>query len=185
MRIIFALVAALLLLSGCATVSKDSYDRLKSECDADKLYITGQLNEQRAKASGAEAKLTSCTAARDAALAQLSEEKSRNAALQQQADTLSDARAMTGKIDQYALAKAYYDEAYGPGKVPNAARMSKIGAQVAATGDAGLGAAWLSVKNCDSLSGCENAKAAFNSYISARVANLSVEIADFIRQVSD
>ena len=184
MRLTFALIAlvSLALLFGCAGsgVPQEKYDALAASCDMAKNEAASALSAQIAKTSAANSQLSSCTAQKQSLEGEQAVMEQQNSALQAQADVLAKAREKMDWAGQYNLAAAYYLDAFGPGKLPNTARMNKIDVQVALLNDAGLAAVWNGVKNCQGITGCANAKAKVIPYIGNQTQKLALDAAAIV-----
>ncbi len=172
--------ALLLLLSGCIGVPQEKYDALKTQCDQEKQGLQTIVDAQRARADGAEEKLSDCSTGKDADRLALKASEERVASLEKDLKVLEAAKKKAETAQQYRLALEYYNDAFGPGKVPNNYRLTRIETQVASLSDAALSLAWKSVRNCESSSECDSAKKDFTSKINAKVNSLALEIADII-----
>jgi hypothetical protein len=181
MRAIIALIAAFALLYGCtASVPQEKYDALAATCQKASDDAAIALNSEVAKSSSASSQLSACSAEKRSLESLLAVKERENDLLKADAAVLDAARVKTNLMAQYDLAMEYYLDAFGPGKVPNNARMNKIDAQVASLSDSGLAAAWLAVKNCQSVSECDNAKAAIIPYVEAQKEKLAIEAASIV-----
>ena len=107
-----------------------------------------------------------------------------NAALKAKADVLDAARAKTDRLAQYNLTLQYYLDAFGPGKVPNTARLMRIDTQLAVVNDMVLSSLINSVKNCQGITDCDKAKAAVLSYIEKQDQKLALEAAAIVGEKS-
>lgn len=182
MRKLFALIALVALLYGCtgSGVTQEKYDALSASCAKAKADDASALATEVAKTAAANARLSTCTAEKQSLDALLSMREQENEALGAEAAVLARARARTDLAAQYNITEAYYLEAFGPGKLPNTARLKKIDTQVASLNDSALLALWKSVKNCQGISDCDNAKAKFIPYIAGRITTLRLEAAAIV-----
>jgi len=175
-------IAALALLFGCVgdSVPQEKYDALSASCDKAKTDAASALADQKNRADLAEARLATCNSNSMSLEQLLTAKEQENDLLSVDAAVLANAREKTGMILQYNLAEEYYLDAFGPGKLPNTARMNKIDAQVALLNDSGLAAVWNGVKNCQGITGCDTAKAKVAPYISNQTQRLSLEAAAIV-----
>lgn len=182
MRTLLIAIAALALLFGCVgdSVPQEKYDALSASCDKAKSDAASALAEQKNSADLAGARLATCNSNSMSLEQLLAAKEQENEALAADAAVLAEAREKTDLIAQYELALEYYLDAFGPGKLPNTARMNKIDAQVALLNDSGLEAAWIGVKNCQGITGCDTAKAKMAPYISNQTQKLALEAAAIV-----
>jgi len=182
MKMLFALMALAVLLFGCAQsgVPQEKYDELSANCNIAKEDSASALSIEIAKTSAANARFSSCNEEKKSLEALLDVRKNENAALRAEEAVLDSARAKTGIAGQYNATMAYYLEAYGPDKVPNNARIKKIDTQVNSLNDAALKSYWVDVKNCQGISGCDDAKEKFTSYIDGRITAFNLEAAAIV-----
>ena len=174
--IIIAFVALLALLYGCTGgVPQDKYDVLAASCESAKNASAASLAAEVSKSVAANARLSACTSDRQSLSSLLGIAEQENTRLKADSEVLARARAKTDMIVQYSLAEEYYLEAFGPGKIPNTARLKKIDAQVGLLNDASLQGIWASVKGCQASTACDTAKAAFASYIGNQTQRLALE----------
>ncbi len=181
---IFAFIAlvSLALLFGCAgsSVPQEKYDALFASCSKAKSDASSALSAEIARTGAADARLSACTDEKQSLGSLVAARERENAALRANESVLDAARAKTDLAAQYGLATAYYLEAFGPGKLPNMARLGKIEAQVDSLNDSALKALWLGVKNCQGITDCANAKAKFTAYDDGRAASLRLEAAAIV-----
>jgi hypothetical protein len=175
-----AAVCALLLVSGCIGVPRQDYESLKASCEEDKKALYDALAEEKQKSFEASGKLSACTAEKQDALSQLAARQEENGRLKAEAALLAQARAKAEKMAQYASVLSAYNEAFGPGKIANTPKLSKIEAEVGKTGDSGLSALWSNVLGCGGITECSNAKAAFTASANASITSLALEIAGIV-----
>ena len=184
MKMLFALIAlvSLVLLFGCTGngVPQEKYDALSASCENAKATAAASLASEETKAASANARLSACMTEKQSLESLLTSREQENEALRAEAAVLADAREKTGLARQYNATMEYYLEAFGPGKVPNTVRLKKIDTQVASLNDSALAALWQSMKNCQGISSCENAKAAFISHIDSRIMALEIEAAAIV-----
>jgi len=175
-------IVSLALLFGCAGsgVPQEKYDALAASCAKAKNESASALSSQIAKTSAANSQLSSCTEEKQSLEGLLSVNEQEIESLKVDAAVLASARAKTDAIAQYGLASQYYLDAFGPGKVPNTARMKKIEEEVASLNDTGLMSIWLEVKMCQSITDCDNAKAKFVPYADSQIAKLAVDAAAIV-----
>jgi hypothetical protein len=175
-------IAALALLFGCtgSGVPQEKYDALAAWCDKAKTEAAGALAEEKGRTDLAEARLATCNSNSMSLEQLLAAKEQENGLLAADAAVLAKAKEKTDLIGQYNLAEEYYLDAFGPGKLPNTARMNKIDAQVALLGDSGLAAAWNGVKNCQGITGCDTAKAKMVPYIGNQTQRLALEAAAIV-----
>jgi len=173
---------ALALLFGCtgSNVTQEQYDTLSTSCAKAKSDSAAALARETAKANAATAQVSACTQEKQAVQSSLLATEQENAALQEKADVLDAAQAKTYKAAQYKLALEYYLDAFGPGKIPNTARLKKIDEQIAVVGDATLAGLISNVNNCQGIVGCSDAKAAVQPYIEAQQQKLMLEAAAIV-----
>jgi hypothetical protein len=184
MKMLFALIAlvSLVLLFGCTgnSVPQEKYDALSASCEKAKATASASLASEEAKANAANSRFSACTLEKQSLESLLTVREQENEALRAEAAVLAKAREKTGLAKQYNVTIEYYLEAFGPGHVPNTVRLKKIDAQVASLNDGSLAALWQGVKNCQGISDCENAKAAFILYIDNRITALGLEAAAIV-----
>ena len=181
MKILFALIAAVVLLFGCtASVPQEKYDALSSSCAKAKNDSAALLSSANAKQDMTDAQLSSCLDGKQSLQSLVAERDSENAALSAQKAVLDAARVKTDLAAQYNLTMEYYLESFGPGRLPNTARLKKIDTQVSSLHDSAILPLWVAVKNCQSITGCDSAKAAFVQYIDDRMASLDMDAAAIV-----
>ena len=170
-------LVSLALLFGCAGngVAQEKYDALSASCSKERNGSAALLSDEMAKTASANARASSCAGERQSLEALLSVRDSENAALKVKAAVLDAAREKTGRIAQYGLALQYYQDAFGPGKVPNTARLKKIDAQLAVVNDAALTGLVSGVRNCQGITDCEHAKAMVQPYVEKQQQRLALE----------
>jgi hypothetical protein len=179
--VIVIAVAAVLMLPGCIGVSQDKYDSLAKSCDQEKKALTDSVALEKANCAQSAGALSKCSSDKSALETLVANKDSQIASMQEGANAIAQARMKTAKITQYQLALAYYEDAFGVGKIPNTPKMNKIDTQVRSLSDPALYAAWLSVKNCGGISDCLAAKQNFTDTIDARVSALSDEVVGIVR----
>jgi hypothetical protein len=178
---IIAFVALLSLLYGCVSgVPQDKYDALAASCESAKTASASALAAEVSKSGAANAKLSTCTSDRQSLQSLLDVKEQENVPLRVDAAVLAKARVKTDRIVQYNLAEEYYLDAFGAGKIPNTARIKKVDAQVSLLNDATLRVIWANVKNCQTSTGCESAKALFSPYIGNQTEKLALEAAAIV-----
>ena len=185
---IFALIAlvSLVLLFGCtgSSVPQENYDALAASCSKAKADASASLSAEVVKTSSANAKIVTCTSEKQSLESLLTVREQENAALRAEQTVLARARAKTDMIVQYNLTRQYYLEAFGPGKVPNTARLKRIDTQLAVVNDMVLSTLINSVKNCQGITDCDKAKAAVLSYIEKQDQKLALEAAAIVGEKS-
>ncbi len=179
---LFAVAAALILLFGCTGVSQEKYDALKSQCEQEKKTLSDSVATQKARAESADAKLGVCNNQRAADALVLESNQEENGRLKVDSLTLSQAREKTGKIAQYNQALAYYNDAFGPGKIPNSVKLNRLETQLNLLSDKELYAAWKLVKNCDSSTDCSRDKTNFTGTADAGISALAAEVVGIVKQ---
>jgi len=180
-----ALSALLLLLSGCIGVPQEKYDALKASCDNERGDAAASLEKEQVKTSELQGRLSNCQAGSDADNLVIRTQEGQIAALKADSSLLLDAKGKAGKIEQLKLLRAYYDEAFGPGKIANSYKFNRIDAQAASLADTELYNIWKSVRNCQSSTECDNAKANFIKAIDSRVAAIAFEIVDIVNRKAE
>ena len=180
----FAIIAlvSLVLLFGCTSnsVPQEKYDALSASCSKAKEDTSALLSSEVARTSAANSRLSSCAGEKQSLETLLTVREQENEALRAEEKVLSDARAKVDMIGQYNLTLQYYMEAFGPGKVPNMARLNKIDGQLAVVKDPALSAKIGSVRNCQSITDCDNAKAAVQPYVEKQEQRLASEAAAIV-----
>ncbi len=174
---IFALV--LMLLFGC--VSQGQYDSLSEKCENEKNDLRASLDTERGKADDLTGKLSECADERDAAESELSSQQEQMQKFVQDSTALGQAREKAKQIQDYELALEYYLNAFGPGKVPNTAKMNLISSQVGSLNDTVLAANWNNLQNCQGITGCDSTKGAFVQRIEDRKQELASEIVELVK----
>ena len=180
--IVIIAVVSLALLYGCTGngVTQEKYDALSASCSNAKADAASTLATEVSKTSAANARLSTCTEEKQSLETLLTVREQENGALRAEAAVLAMARAKIDLAGQYNLTTEYYLEAYGPGKLPNTVRLKKIDTQVNSLNDSALESLWLDVKNCQGITGCDNAKAKFIPYIDGRMTALNLEAAAIV-----
>ena len=178
-NIVLIALVSLALLFGCAGsgVPQEKYDALSASCSKEKADAASSLSAEVAKAISANARFSTCAGEKQSLESLLAVREQENEALRAEAAVLAGARVKTDMIAQYDLALQYYLEAYGPGKVPNTARLRIIDGQLAVVNDQVLSSLINGVKNCQGITGCNNAKATVQPYIEKQQQKLAVEAA--------
>ncbi len=181
-NIVLIAIVSLALLFGCigSSVPQEKYDALAASCSKAGNDSAALLSAQIAKTGAASSQLSVCTEEKQSLESLLTVREQENAALGAEAAVLASARAKMGLAGQYNLTTAYYLEAYGPGKVPNTARIKKIDTQVNSLNDSALRSLWQGVKNCQGITSCEGAKADFIPYIDGKITALKLEAAAIV-----
>ena len=127
MKILFALIAAVVLLFGCtASVPQEKYNALSATCEKAKSDSASALASEVAKTSAANGKLSACTDEKASLESLVTVREQENEGLRAQAAVLDAARAKTGLAAEYNATVAYYMDAYGPGKIINTANRKRI-----------------------------------------------------------
>ena len=184
MRANIALITlvSLALLFGCAGsgVTQEKYDELAASCSKAKAESASSLAAEAARANSANAKLSTCTQEKQSLGALLTAREQENGALRAEAAVLAEARMKTDRIVQYNETLQCYLDAFGPGKVPNTARLKKIDAQLAIMGDGVLSSLINGVKNCQGITDCSNAKETVQPYIEKQQQKLALEAAAIV-----
>ena len=184
MRSIIALVAivSLALLFGCAGngVPQEKYDALSASCSKAKNDSAALLSAEIAKASSANGQLATCTDEKQSLETLLTVREQENDALRTEEAVLASARVKTDRIAEYNVTLQYYLDAFGPGKVPNTARLKKIDAQLAVVNDPMLSSLIGSVRSCQGITDCDNAKAIVQPYILKQQQALALEAAAIV-----
>lgn len=162
------------------TVPSEQLDAARTQCEKDKTALSASITEAVSKTSQVQVQLTECTGARSALQAQNTELRNENEQLKQQAAVLADARKKAETVAGYQLLLTYYNDAFGVGKVPSNAKLLKIDKQASALNDAAAVSSWNAVKNCQTQSECDNAKAAFVSYVNGKIASVSMEVVSIV-----
>jgi len=169
-----------LLMAGCAGVPQEKYDALNSACTEGKAALQQNLDAQKARANSAEEKLSECTGARELQENMLRSKEAQIETLNANSDLLAEAKVKTDGIAQLDLLISYYNDAYGPGKIINNARLNRIETQVNLIGDDALPSKWQAVRDCYSIENCNSAKEAFSSYVNLKIAGLEKEAVKII-----
>jgi len=182
MRTMLIAIAALALLFGCtgSSVPQEKYDALAASCEKAKTDAAGALAGEKNRADLAEARLATCNSNSMSLEQLLAAKEQENELLSADAAVLAKARVKTDMILQYELAEEYYLDAFGPGRLPNTAKMERMDAQVALLDDSGLAAAWNSVKDCQGITGCGTAKAKMAPYIGNQTQKLALDAAAIV-----
>jgi len=177
-------VVSLVLLFGCtgSSVPQEKYDALAASCSKAKNDSAAALSAEVAKTGAATARYSSCVDEKQSLESLLAVREQEKEALGAQAAILANAREKTALAAQYNVTIGYYLEAYGPGKVPNTARLRKIDAQVASLNDNSLAVAWQDVRSCQTITECDTAKAKFIPYINGMMATLYLEAAAIVAE---
>lgn len=178
---LLAYVLPLVLLSGCTGVSQEKYDGLKSQCDSEKADLNAQLSSRDSRVIELTGKISECNSQKQTMDAIIRTKDLEVASLKNDSGILASARAKAGRIAQYELLAAYYNDAYGPGKIANSVRLNRIDAQAAKLNDAPLYASWTAVRNCGGITDCGSAKDNFTKAIDSRISSLAFEIADIVK----
>ena len=179
--LVFALIASILLLSGCAaTVPQSKYDELAASCAQQKAESTAALDTMTSNANSYKAQADDCTAARKATETLISDQQAQIASLKSDSEVLAAARLKTDLIAKYRLAQTYFDDAYGPGRTPTTPKLKRVEALVISLQDARLYGSWLDFSRCTLLLGCQNAKDRFAASVNASVDSLTYQTADIV-----
>ncbi len=182
MRAILVLAAAIaLLLSGCIGVPQDKYDALKLSCDQQQKDAAGALAAEKAKSAQLNGKLSDCTVAKQGAESLLSTRSAECEALKNDSTVLKAAREKTALIATYRTATQYYNDAYGPGNIPNTYKYNRMDSLLNGLPDKTLYYLWMDVKGCQGIVACDAAKDKFTSTINSSITALSLQIADMVR----
>ena len=180
----FALIAlvSLALLFGCAGsgVPQEKYDELSASCSRAKSDASSALSAETAKTSSATARLSACIGEKQSLESLVEVRERENGALRAEEAVLAKARAKMDLAAQYNATAGYYLDAFGPGKVPNTARIRKIDEQATLLHDSALSALWQDVKACQGITGCDTAKAKMVPYIEGRATALMLEAAAIV-----
>jgi len=179
MRIPIILALALCILFGC--VSQDKYDSLTKNCDQEKLVLSENIALEKATCAESKDAITKCSSEKNALQTLLNRKNAEIAAMRTDAGKIAQARVKTGQIAKYGLTLKYFDDAFGPDKIPNSAKLQKIDEMVESLSDPQVLAAWQSVKNCGSSNECDASRQNFVGMIDARVGALAREAAEIIK----
>ena len=171
------------LLFGCVLggVPQKDYDALKASCASDREASAAALQSEQAKSEDAAQRLDACMGSNSALNSRIALKDSEITGLQADKAVLDAARQKTGQIAACGLALQYYNDAFGPGSIANTYRLNRIDAQVASLSDQNLTALWGAVRNCDGITGCANARAAFVSAIQGKEGALAVQAAAIVQ----
>lgn len=177
------LLCCFALLFGCAMlgVPQKDYDSLKASCTDEKQSLQSDLSAEKDTSAQSAQRLLDCTNAKQALDTRIASKDSEISRLRKEEAILQEAMKKTDQIAAYQLALEYYNDAFGPGGVPNTYRMAQIGSQLQLLSDPKLPPLWNSVRNCGGLSDCEDAKAAFVSAIQAKEASLAVDVVGIVK----
>jgi|GEM_PF-1169647 len=182
MKSAIGMLAALLLLYGCAGVPQERYDALEMACAQERSALNENLALKISDANASRLRYEKCLSEKTATETLLNQLDLQCADALKDTAILAQARMKTAKIEQYNLVLTYYDDAYGPGKIPNTPKINRIENQIASLSDVPLYNSWLAAKNCDSIGGCNTAKQNFKNMISTRVDVLEKEVVGVIGQ---
>ncbi|MFA6328427.1 MAG: hypothetical protein WCY41_03205 [Candidatus Micrarchaeia archaeon] len=182
MRKIFALIALAVLLFGCTGngVPQEKYDALSASCEKAKADAASSLAGEMAKTGAANSRLSACTEEKQSLEELLTVREQENGELREEKAVLDSARAKMALAEQYNITMKYYLEAFGPGKVPNTLRLKKIDTQASSLNDSAIMGLWSNVKNCQGISGCDDAKEKFTAYIGGKITLLKLEAAAIV-----
>jgi hypothetical protein len=184
-RNILALAAIIILLFGCTGVPQEKYDAMLASCDKDKAELSASVEKEQVKSSELQGRLGNCQAGSDADKLVIRTQESQIAALKTDSEILLTAKEKAGRIGQLKLLRTYYDDAFGPGKIPNAYKLNRIGNQANSLSDIELYATWKSVRNCQSSTGCDTAKADFVKAIDSGITAVAFEIVDIVNKKAE
>ncbi|MEM2138002.1 MAG: hypothetical protein QW568_02850 [Candidatus Anstonellaceae archaeon] len=182
---IIILIAALLLLFGCTGVPQEKYNTLKESCDREKAELSASAEKEQVKSSELQGRLSNCQAGSDADKLVIRTQESQIAALKADSSLLLDAKGEADKIGQLRLLRTYYEEAFGPGKIANSYKLNRIDAQTASLSDTELYNIWKSVRNCQSSTECDTAKANFIKAIDTRITAIAFRIVDIVNRKAE
>ena len=179
--ILFVALAALLLLSGCASVPQYRYDELKSACDAEIAACNADIAKEQAKSGTFEQKASDCVVAKQGLEALLARKDAECANYRKDSGILVAAREKTAEMARYNLTISYYNEIYGAGKIPNTQKLRTMENHLLLLNDQPLYAQWVAVMKCQGVSDCADSKAKFLGMINSSTTGLALEIADMVK----
>ena len=185
MKYILLLIAALALLFGCpgnTGVAQEKYDALAAQCAQQNTTMQGEIAAAKSALAGTQGTLSDCVAGKQALDQLIGEKDNEIALLRIDSDALARARQKTAIIGAYGNLTSYYNDAYGPGKIPNTAKLNRIGAQAALLDDSALLSLWGNLRDCQTSSACDAAKTAFVAKINANVALLDAQVAAMVAE---
>lgn len=174
-------LAMLLLLFGCASVPQYRYDELKSACDAEIAACNADIAKEQSKAGTLGQKASDCIVAKQGAEALLASKDAECANYRKDSAILVSAREKTAEIARYNLAISYYNEVYGPGKIPNTQKLHTMEEHLLSLNDQLLYSQWVAVMKCQGVSDCADSKAKFLNMINSTTTGLALEIAGLVK----
>ena len=174
---------SLFLLFGCiGTVPQKDYDALKASCAQEKQDLQSQLSAENAKGSDAANRLSDCLSSSGALAAKIAAKDAEIYRLRGEELVLNQARGKAALYSGYGIALQYYNETYGPGSIPNTYRLNRLDAQVRSLSDPNLLLLWQRLRNCETITTCADAKAAFISGISDGQAALALQVVGIVKE---
>ena len=181
--ILSLLIAALALLFGCTqTVPQEKYDSLAAACAQQNATLQAGLSNAQAALAGAQGSLSDCVAGKQAQDQLIADKDNEIALLHLDSDVLAHARQKTTAIEDYNNLTSYYNDAYGPGKIINTAKLNRIDAQVRMLNDSSLSSSWADLRGCQTSYSCDVAKTAFVATIKSNIALLDAQVAAIVAQ---
>ncbi len=179
-------IAAAILLSGCVLggVPQKDYDELKQSCVEDEQYLNSELSIEKERALSASQRLTDCASVNDALEKKLALKEGEVAKLNERDRVLAAAIEKTDEIASLDVLLKYYNDAFGLGGIANTYRLNRIDEQVRSLSSQELTFAWANVRNCQSSSQCDSARAGFVGVINASQARLANDVVNLIKAVN-
>lgn len=173
------LMLTLGFLSGC--VSQDKYDLLAKNCEQEHATLADNIELEKAACAESKDAVIMCNSEKNALQTLLNRKNTELTSMRADAAKIAQAREKTGQIAKYRLLLKYFDDAYGPGQIPNTAKVQKIDEQADLLSNPQVTAALQSAKNCSSLSECETSRQNLTAIVDKRIDELSREAADIIK----
>ncbi|VVC01899.1 Uncharacterised protein [uncultured archaeon] len=182
--LLIAAFALLFALFGCpqqqaAGVPQEQYDALAAQCTKDKAQLQSQLDGAKQALEREQAKVDECVAQKQALDSTIEAKDGEIALLRIDSGILADAREVTSVITEYNKTLEYYYDGYGPGKILNSAKISRIQSQVTLLNSTNLTKAWNALNGCTTVpctpSFFQDAKAAFVAEMNYSIVRLNAD----------
>jgi hypothetical protein len=161
-------------------VPQSKYDDLAATCALQKAESTAALDSMTSRVNSCKTQLDDCNDARKATETLISDQQEQIATLKDGSEVLAAARVKTDLIAQYKLVQTYFDDAYGPGKVPTTPKIKRLEALIISLKDTPVYGSWLDFNRCSIITECDAAKARLSTNINASINSLTYQVADIV-----
>ncbi|MCX8195159.1 MAG: hypothetical protein N3G22_03585 [Candidatus Micrarchaeota archaeon] len=181
MKSIFALLAALILLSGCLGVSQQAYDSLKRQCEEEKASLSQEIQVANSKMAEYSERVSQCANTLSGRELLLAGKEKELAEANRRLELLDNASAKAAKVLELRALQEQYLSAFGEGGIPSSYKFSMIEAQLAKINDPELAEAWRKIKACSKIIECDSAKANFSKLLGEKTTLRALEVVEMVK----